>query len=333
MDLDQGALTTYLRTRLPEREDLEVTSLKRNVGGMSRETWFADLTWRGDGGPQEERVTVRLDHPAGSVVPVPISWEYQVLDCLTRTDVPAAAPYMFEDDPQWLGRAPFYIRENVAGSASYGKLFAAGNEARREAIGRDFARLLATVHTADWEKAGFGDFMPVPQTPQECALLELGRYEPHYQAHRVEPKPVMTELLSWLKRNAPAKVSRVSLVWGDVGLGNFIMDGDRIVALTDWEQSHLGDPMKDWASALWRGVDALLPREEMFRIYEEASGLEIDLDAVEYYSTFIDAQYVCTSHPVIRQVIEGATPDVTFVRLGLGIPFYCLDDGLRRIYA
>ena len=143
----------------------------------------------------------------------------------------------------------------------------------------------------------------------------------------------MAETLSWLKRNAPDKVARVSLVWGDVGLGNFIMDGDRIVALTDWEQSHLGDPMKDWASALWRGVDSLLPRDEMFGIYEEASGIAIDLEAIEYYSVFIDAQYVCTSHPVIREVIDHGLGDVTFERLGLGIPWYCLADAYRRITA
>ena len=44
------------------------------------------------------------------------------------------------------------------------------------------------------------------------------------------------------------------------------------------EQAHLGDPMKDWASALFRGVDNLLPREELFAEWEKESGLRIDQD-------------------------------------------------------
>ena len=173
--------------------------------------------------------------------------------------------------------------------------------------------------------------MEVPNTARDCALLELGRYERHYQANRCEPKPAMSELLGWLHRNAPTSVARVSIVWGDVGLGNFIFDGDQIVALTDWEQSHLGDPMKDWASALYRGAESLLPRDELFRIYEAASGIPIDLDAIDYYRTFIDAQYVCTSHPLIHELVRGRFEDVTFARLGLGVPWKCLSDGYRRV--
>jgi aminoglycoside phosphotransferase (APT) family kinase protein len=274
-----------------------------------------------------------MDHPNGSVVPVPIEWEFKVLDCLQRTAVPAARPFWYEDDESLIGRAPFYVRDNVPGTASFRDLYAEGAEERRAAIGRQFAELLAAVHTADWEAAGFAEFMAVPKTPEECALLELRRYRRHYDAHRSEPKPVMAELLSWLERNAPTSVPRVSLVWGDVGLGNFIFDAGRIVALTDWEQAHLGDPMKDWASALWRGMDSLLPREELFRVYEDASGIPVDLDAVRYYHAFIDAQYVMTSHPLISELLDGRFDDVTFARLGLGVPFFCLDDGFRIVTA
>ncbi|HLN05382.1 MAG TPA: phosphotransferase family protein [Acidimicrobiales bacterium] len=329
--LDADGLQAYLRHVLPELEGLSVERVWRNVGGMSRETWFADVSW-GDGGERVEgRYTIRLDHPKGSVVPVPLWWEYRVLEALYGSEVPVARPVAFEVNSSWLGRAPFYVRETVPGTASPSELYAPGREEFRREIGAQFAGLLARVHTFDWQASGLTDFMPVPTNATECATLELRRWRDHYRARAVDPQPVMAELFSYLEQNAPAEVSRVSLVWGDVGVGNFIFDGGRIVALTDWEQSHLGDPMKDWASALWRSVDALLPAEELFEIYTEASGIPVNSDAIRYYLAFYDVECVCTSHPVVGEFLGGRTADATFARLALGIPFYCQDHALRTL--
>ena len=327
---DETLVASYLKGKL-EAETLELVKLKRNVGGMSRETWFADVTGTRGGEPFTDSLTIRVDHPGGSVVPVSLRREFETFFALTPTTVPVAATLWYETDASLIGRAPFYVRRTVEGSASAGRLFARGNEQMRRAIGADLARQLANVHTMDWQAAGLGDFMNVPTTPQECALLELQHYEDAYRKSEPEPMPVVEALFSWLKRNVPGEVQRTSLVWGDVGIGNFIYSGDRIVALTDWEQAHLGDPMKDWASALWRGADKLLPREEMFEVYERASGLRIDLDRIEYYSVFIDVEYVCTSFPLIGELREGSPRDATFARLGMGVPYYCMDHGLRTI--
>jgi aminoglycoside phosphotransferase (APT) family kinase protein len=323
--LEESTLQEYLRDRLGDGA-LEVKRLKRNVGGMSRETWFVD-TETSEG---NRTFTWRVDHPEGSVVPVPLELEYKVYRALEGSAVPIARALWYERDHALLGR-PFYVRDTIEGSSAPKLLFAEGQEELRRTIGRQFARLLARVHTLDWEQAGFPEFMPVPQSGPECALLELQRWYDHYQRMRVEPQPVHAELHSWLRRNAPTDVPRISLVWGDVGLGNFIFQDDRIVGLTDWEQAHIGDPMKDWASALWRGVDHLLPRDELFEIYEQESSIPIDEERIRYYTVFIDVQYVCTSHPVLRRLAEGQDMDITFTRLGLGIPYHCLHDGLETI--
>ncbi len=330
-NIDPDRLQGFLTHALPDLEALRVDRIRRNVGGMSRETWFADLSW--NEGPERAtgRYTIRIDHPAGSVIPVPLSWEYQVLQALYGSEVPVARPIAYEEDASWIGRAPFYVRETVPGTASPSALYAPGAEALRLEIGRQFARLLAKVHTFDWRASSLTEFMAVPTSATECATLELARWRNHYRAHHVDPQPVVAELFSYLERNAPATVSRVSLVWGDVGVGNFIFEGDRIVALTDWEQSHLGDPMKDWASALWRSVDALAPVDELFDIYTAESGIPIDLEAINYYLAFIDVEYVCASHPVVGDFLHGRTADATFARLALGIPFFSQDHALKTL--
>ena len=327
---DESLVAAYLQDRLAA-DTLDLLSLKRNVGGMSRETWFAEVAGARGDERFTDSLTLRVDHPGGSVVPVDLEREYRTFAALTPTEVPVAAALWFETDPALTGRAPFYVRRTVAGSASAGRLFKPGNEELRRTIGADLARHLAAVHTLDWAAAGLDQFMEVPATPQECALLELAHYQEAYRRAEPEPMPVVEALFSWLVRNVPTEVQRTSLVWGDVGIGNFIYDGDRIVALTDWEQAHLGDPMKDWASALWRGADNLLPREEMFGIYEEASGLTVDLDRIEYYSVFIDAEYVCTSFPLLGELHAGSPRDASFARLGMGVPYFCMDHGLRTI--
>jgi aminoglycoside phosphotransferase (APT) family kinase protein len=329
-ELDAARVGEHLRERLGA-QTLEVTSLKRNVGGMSRETWFVDVVGTRDGEPFTDSLTVRLDHPDGSVVPVSLEREYRTFAALTPTQVPVAATLWYGDDESLIGRAPFYVRRTVAGSASAGRLFAPGNQQMRHDIGIGLAQALAMVHTLDWHAAGLDEFMDVPSTPEECSLLELEHYESAYRAADPEPMPVAEALFSWLKRNVPHDVQRTSLVWGDVGVGNFIYRGNEVVALTDWEQAHLGDPMKDWASALWRGVDSLAPREELFAAYEKASGLTVDEDRIRYYSVFIDAEYVCTSFPLLSEFAAGRVRDATFVRLGMGVPYMCMDHGLRTI--
>ncbi len=45
--MDEERLASYLRTKVDGAPDLVVEKLHRNIGGMSRETWFADATWTG----------------------------------------------------------------------------------------------------------------------------------------------------------------------------------------------------------------------------------------------------------------------------------------------
>jgi aminoglycoside phosphotransferase (APT) family kinase protein len=329
-ELDGTKVCDYLRDQL-RADRLELTSLKRNVGGMSRETWFADVQGIRRGIDFTDSLTFRIDHPDGSVVPVSLEREYRTFAALTPTQVPVAETLWYSEDPDLIGRAPFYVRRTVEGSASAGKLFKPGNEQLRRDIGIGLARALASVHTLDWQAAGLGEFMQVPENAEDCALMELEHYESAYRAADPEPMPVVEALFSWLKRNVPHEVQRTSLVWGDVGVGNFIYRNNEVVALTDWEQAHLGDPMKDWASALWRGVDSLAPRADLFAAYEEVSGLTVDEDRIRYYSVFIDAEYVGTSFPLLSDFRSGTVRDATFVRLGLGVPYMCMDHGLRTI--
>ena len=75
------------------------------------------------------------------------------------------------------------------------------------------------------------------------ALAQLTEWERQLDAIG-EPLPAVELGLRWLRANAPEPVE-ATLVHGDFRLGNFIVDGDGLAAVIDWELAHLGDPAED----------------------------------------------------------------------------------------
>ncbi len=96
-----------------------------------------------------------------------------------------------------------------------------------------------------------------------------------------EPLPATEAGLRWLRLNAPPPPERAALVHGDFRLGNFIVSGEGLAAVIDWELCHVGDPAEDLAWMCvrsWRfGNDdrpaaGLGSREELLDSYEAAGG-------------------------------------------------------------
>ncbi len=322
----------YFRERMPAARNLRMTNFWRQVGGMSRETFFGDFSWEENGESKSQRFTIRQDHPGGAVVPIPLYFEYQVHQALHGSEIPVARAFWFEEDSPWEAGTAGYVRNTVSGVAAASELLGPENTERREKVGYQFAEMMARIHTFDWEKAGLGEFMDVPKDARDCALQRLKFWKDIHDGSQVEPRPTAAALYAWLRRNAPWEVDRVSLVWGDVGVGNFIFEGDQITALTDWEMAHLGDPNKDWASALWRDIEILLPRDELFRHYEKVSGLKINEEAVKYYTVWINNEYatIC-NHPLSRNYIGKEKKDATLAALSFRIVHGCLNRGLEAM--
>ena len=113
--MKQEDITKYLSYRL-EANDLLVTEQQRVFPGISRETWLVDVEFEQDGQPTKRGFVFRLDTPGGSIVPLPLSYEYEVYKRLRGTDVRIADVYWYERESQWLmdGRE-FYVREKVDG--------------------------------------------------------------------------------------------------------------------------------------------------------------------------------------------------------------------------
>jgi aminoglycoside phosphotransferase (APT) family kinase protein len=91
----------------------------------------------------------------------------------------------------------------------------------------------------------------VTQDPQERALERLDESI----GLLLQPSPVFSLAMRWLELNRPLVAAPITIVHGDIRVGNIIVADDGLRAVLDWEGVRTGDPMEDpsWmAMRMWR---------------------------------------------------------------------------------
>ena len=82
-----------------------------------------------------------------------------------------------------------------------------------------------------------------------------------YRAETDVAIPLLEEGAAWLHHHAPTVRAGRRSCTAIPGPGNFVHDGSRVIAFTDWEFAHLGDPTEDWAYLIsMRGASHDAPR-------------------------------------------------------------------------
>ncbi len=201
--------------------------------------------------------------------------EARVVAALHEAGHPVPAVLGFCPDP------PAILMEFVEGRDDFHQI---RDAAQRESLVRHFMEILVRQHSLDTARFTAVGLEP-PGSPEAFALDDLAVWERAYQRATREPVPLITFTCDWLRRHAPTRMSEVVLVQGDTGPGNFIFEGPRVRAITDWEMAHLGDPMEDLA--LLRSRDMYYPVGDMpacLELYSKLSGRPLDLAAVRYYT-------------------------------------------------
>ena len=323
-------ITDYLRSQLDgDTDGLTLDGFVRIAVGWSHETYLFDARWPGAGPPGSLGLCVRRD-PGNALLRElsDLSDQFRVLRCLEGTAVPAPKAYWYEDDPAILG-APFIVMEKVPGVCPNpwgreGRRFYE-EAAARGTLPRSFTDTLAALHTLDWRAAGL-DFLGVPGAGTDFARGEVAKWKAFMEGCEHPPEPIMADLIGWLEANAPA-TDRLALVHGAYRTGNFLVDDDRVTALLDWELMVIGDPMYDVAYVLSElnreGSDLLsnvVERDDFYRWYEGATGLEIDEDACRYYLGLYAMRSAVFWMSASGLYASGANPDLRLGRTAFSVP-------------
>jgi len=175
---------------------------------------------------------------------------------------------------------------------------------------------MAGIHELDWRSLGL-DFLGVPPSPAHCADLEIDKWEAILEKDRLEPHPILSMGLRWLRHHKPVS-PKVTLVHADYRTGNFLYDQHSILGILDWEMVHLGDPMEDvgwFCIRMWRWagdekVGGLLDREEYYRLYEKYSGTPVDRDAVRFWEVLGNIKLAVIFVTGVKSYCEGRTSDI-----------------------
>lgn len=159
----------------------------------------------------------------------------------------------------------------------------------RPSLARQCGEILARLHNVDAEANGLVDTLET-LTPERAVRNSLEVYRALNT-----PQPMIEYSAAWLLANLPAP-QPLALVHGDFRNGNLIVSPDQgVVAVLDWELSHIGDPMRDlgWITTRsWRFGAADLPvggfgsEDDLIAGYETAGGAKVDRAALRFWQVF-----------------------------------------------
>ena len=206
-------------------------------------------TWEPPGGLSRTMTVIEVDRVDGSrrrlVVrrarddlpgrrSLSIAEEHRLLTRLHGHGVAVPAPRLLDDAGTLLG-TPCSVLDFVDGSPLVG---VATGDARR--VGRTFAAHLASIHRLDASAAAGIDL------PRRDDAVARGLAEPPAALDHRLREGVIREALQSLP--PPSQQGAPRLLHGDYWPGNVIVRGDDVVAVIDWEDAALGDPLADVAT-------------------------------------------------------------------------------------
>jgi aminoglycoside phosphotransferase (APT) family kinase protein len=328
-DSTQEKILAYLQSKLPRAKDLTLTQFTQTAGGWSHEidTFYAH--WREDGQEVTRGLCLRKDPGVGLLRNLSsLAEQYRVLQALELTPAPTPKVYWYEEDPTLLG-GPFFVMEKVEGEvpnpwSRTGKQYYA-EAAKRGKLPRSFVEALAALHNLDWRAAGL-DFLGVPGPGKDFALREVAKWESLIQQSLRKPEPVLTEILMWLKANAPV-TQRLAFVHGAYRTGNLIVKDDAVAAIIDWELQVIGDPMYDVAYVLsdlnHEGsplLSCVVEREFFLDYYQQLTGLTVDLAVCRYYEILYMMRSTAFWLSASGLFAEGKNKDLRLARTTYSVP-------------
>lgn len=277
----QARLLDYLRRQLPSADTLEIARVSGMPAGASNDTVAFDLRVTSGGVTTDVPLVLRPERHDGILAPYDVARQFRVMRALQRTAVPVPSVCWFEAGREDLG-VPFFVMSRIRGETL--PLFWYGQSPRLHIA----AEALAAVHAVDWRGAGLSFLLPeggVARALPSPVACELFPWRDRAELLRISRAPLLVSLASYLTDNEPAD-ARHAFLHGDPNPGNYLFDGERVVAVLDWELAAIGDPRSDLGfyaalNTVFAGIPGLNGRTLLSDAYERVTGAP--LHNLDYY--------------------------------------------------
>ncbi len=250
--------------------------------------------------------------------------------------VPVPRPVALCTDAGVIG-APFYLMERLEGLVVRDTLpdaFAVDPSAPR-AFGESLVDLLAATHAFDWRAGGLEGF----GKPEGYLERQVPRWLGQLERYKTRDLPEVEEAGRWLAANTPA-MQDPTVIHGDYKLDNVMFLPEppvRPLAVLDWEQATIGDPLVDlgWLLGLWLddgeagsffgganvalfGAGPVPSRSDLADRYAAATGR--DLTNLDFYCVLGLFKLACVMEGSYARFTAGTSDDPVFAFLETGVP-------------
>ena len=203
--------------------------------------------------------------------------EFRVLSALKGTPVPHPRAVALCTDASVIGCA-FYVMEFVEGFTSMSRLpnnFRSDPELRRSAANSCMAAL-GELAGVDWKNRGLEGY----GKPEGFHERQVSRWLRQLDSYQARDLPEIREVGAWLSEHLPSDDAwSPGIMHGDYHSANVMLGHEapgRVVAILDWENATIGDPLLDLAGFLrmfelsdW---STWSDRSEMIEHWEQHSG-------------------------------------------------------------
>jgi len=271
---DEKVLHAYLQQELDGYAG--PLTVQQFEGGQSNPTFLLNTPGR--------RYVLRKK-PPGNLLPSAhaVEREYRLYKALETTDVPVPLTYLLTEDSSILG-TPFFLMEYLEGRVFKDSALPDDTPEDRKKIYSDMIRVLAALHTIDYEAIGLSDY----GKPGNYFVRQTGRWTKQYLAAQTHEIASMDNLIRWLPENVPNDET-TSIVHGDYQLYNMMYHPKepRCIAVLDWELSTLGNPLADLAYNCMKYHDQIDGQT-----FSAGSGIPSESEVVEEYCRLTGRQEI-----------------------------------------
>lgn len=307
VEVDKPRLQAMLDAHACGAPALKVTGFSRAGSGYSKDTFFLDAH---DQNGSAVPLVIRRDLPFGPTNTT-VADEFSLLQALAKKDLPIAEPLFLER--QLLGTSAMIVRR-IGGTP--------GIDSEQQpkqvlAICDQLAAIMAQLHNIDPAEAG----LAIDADPAATLRAYICTWRDHWLQHREESSPTIALALNWLMENVPANLESVSIIHGDIGFHNMLIENGHVSALLDWEFAHVGEPAEDLEYCR-QAIEPLMPWSAFMERYIAHGGKPYSEVAARFYKVWRDARNAVCCAVSWGGFLRGQYPALKLAQQG--IPLYQL---------
>jgi len=329
----EDRIAAYLAHRMADARNMVVDEFARIHGGSSQETFRFRARWLQGDDIVARRLILRRAPVSGLVI-AERDLEYTVYAALAGSGVPVPGVHFLELDPAWLDR-PFFVMDMMEGKPGHFYKGADPYEGMGAALARLFWHHLGTLARLDHAALGLQGLRNGASNAN-FAQHELDLWEATIDAGEAVVEPIVRGALRWLRRHPPPEAAKPALVHGDYRAGNFLFTPNaEISAVLDWEMAHIGDPLEDiaWALDPFWSMARHLPEAEGLAIWEVASGMKVDNEALDWWRLFAPVKACGIWTTAEASFAEGRSSEMVIAMSGIRANAFHRQEILERFAA